>query len=77
MEELLQLLSVALTVPPSVRVLAVRHDDANMRRIASIQEDIKKEEKNLENMLSEDAQPTTDINQMMELLTDAKAQVLS
>jgi hypothetical protein len=48
-----------------------------MRRIASIQEDIKKEEKNLEKMLAEDVQPTTDINQMMELLTDAKAQVLS
>jgi hypothetical protein len=48
-----------------------------MRRIASIQEDIKKEEKNLEKMLAEDAQPTSDINQMTELLTDAKAQVLS
>lgn len=63
----------------TIRVLSVRHDDANMRRIAAIQEDIKKEEKNVERMIAEDVAggdaDLAGLNHMLELLADARSQV--
>lgn len=66
------------------RVMQVRRDDANMRNIASILEDIKKEEDTLEGFLQDEGGTASsshhglgsdDIHSMLEILADAKNEV--